>query len=91
MQAKGIKLHHVSWIEPKRTQTELKIANVEVNSSQPHSENESISNIIFKGVVNPAGTVNGTYFQYLVNQSQVEMGVPVKGKHSIISINCHLI
>lgn len=48
----------------------------EVNSSQLHNDADSISNIIFKGVVSPAGTVNGTYFQYLVNQSQVEMGVP---------------
>lgn len=52
----------------------------EVNSSQPHNEADSISSIIFKGVVSPAGTVNGTYFQYLVNQSQVEMGGVVKGR-----------
>lgn len=47
----------------------------DVNASQPHNEVDSINNIIFKGIVSPAGTVNGSYFQYLVNQSQVEMGV----------------
>jgi hypothetical protein len=43
-------------------------------------EGESIGNIIFKSVVSPSGAVNGSYFQYLVNQSQLEMGVaPISG------------
>jgi hypothetical protein len=45
----------------------------DVNSSQSRSEIDSISNIIFKGIVSPAGGVNLTYVNYLVNQSQVEM------------------
>lgn len=49
----------------------------DVNSSQPHSEIGSISDIIFKGVLSPVGSVNASYFQYLVNQSQTEMGVSV--------------
>lgn len=64
----------------RRRLPELLLLFLDVNSSQPHSEADSLSNIIFKGVVSPAGTVNGTYFQYLVNQSQVEMGVAVKGE-----------
>jgi hypothetical protein len=47
----------------------------DVNSSQSHSEIDSISNIIFKGIVSPAGGVNLSYVNYLVNQSQVEAGV----------------
>lgn len=49
----------------------------DVNSSQPHFEIGSISDIIFKGVMSPVGSVNASYFQYLVNQSQTEMGVSV--------------
>lgn len=55
----------------------------DVNSSQPHNEGDSIGSILFKGIVSPVGIVNGTYYQYLVNQSQAEMGVPVSGgQHS---------
>lgn len=64
----------------------------DVNTSQPHYEADSISSIIFKGIVSPAGSVNGTYLQYLVNQSQIDVGVPViqsvKGiKQPSININ----
>lgn len=59
----------------------------DVNSTQLRPEVDSISNIIFKSIVSPAGSVNGTYFQYLVNQSQVEAGIPlasqIKGKTEI--------
>lgn len=48
---------------------------LDANFSQSRAEIESISNIIFKGIVSPAGGVNLTYVNYLVNQSQVEMGV----------------
>jgi len=64
----------------------------DVNSTQLRPEVDSISNIIFKSIVSPAGSVNGTYFQYLVNQSQVEAGVPlasqIKGKTEIDF--CHI-
>lgn len=55
---------------------------VDVNSSQPQNEGDSIGSIIFKGIMSPSGTQNGTYYQYLVNQSQVEMGVPVNSGQS---------
>lgn len=48
----------------------------DVNSSQPHTEVDSITNILFKGVVNPSGGLNSSYFQYLVNQTQGDVGAP---------------
>lgn len=53
---------------------------LDANSSQPRSEVDSISNIIFKGVFSPAGSVNLTYISYLVNQSQVEMNIPINSQ-----------
>lgn len=61
----------------------------DVNSSHADSDVDSIGNIIFKGILNPAGSVNGSYYQYLVNQSQVEMGVPNKGKTIKGNKCCH--
>lgn len=55
----------------------------DVNSSQPHSEIGSISDIIFKGVLSPVGSVNASYFQYLVNQSQAEMGISVNNNNNV--------
>lgn len=97
IQAKGLKMHHAPWMDPRRMQSANQGENCEsqrirssyrcevlsdVNSSQPHTEGDSIGSILFKGIVSPAGTVNGSYYQYLVNQSQVEMGVPVNSGQS---------
>lgn len=72
-------MHHAPWIDPRRMQSANQ---VDVNSSQPQNEGDSIGSIIFKGIMSPSGTQNGTYYQYLVNQSQVEMGVPVNSGQS---------
>ena len=57
---------------------------LELNSSQSHTDVNNLSSILLKGLVSPSGTVNGTYLQYLVNQSQAELGIvnnePLKGK-----------